>query len=306
MELSWISRLRLTLAVAVGIVLMVIVARPYAPAHDPLSPITFFQQRITGEVALALAGFAFAAGLVAYFIAWPYGREMGVVAAPAGLAAFAIQSGNVASLIQMNPDVADRAAMYGTFRYEGLVWLGVVIAGIAGVMVASLLATPRKRPTTAVDPGDAPISRDPKYVGNAFLALCTATVVACIGMLMFVKGVSTPAGTGHVTSQPLTAQIAFGVMMGFGLAAFVVKLAFRLNWLISVAALAVVNFGIATFAASPKLLAQMAQDWPASTFALAPFGILPIQLVSFGALGAMLGYWLAVRYNIWRKEVVVV
>lgn len=306
MELSWISRLRLALAVAIGIVVFTVVAHPLTAAYDSYSPITLFQQRINVQSILILTGLAFAAGFLAYFLAWPYGREMGMAAVPAGLAAFGIPCGTVASLIQMNPDVAGRTALYGTFRYEGFLWLAVIAAGIVGVFAASRIAAPSSRPATAVDPADTPITRDPKSLGNVLLGLVTASVIAFFATAIFVKGIITPTATGNLTAQPAFVQIAFGLLIAFGLAGFAVKLLFGLGWMVPLAAVAIVNFAAATLAANRTLVEQMAKDLPASTFALSPFAILPVQLVAFGAAGAILGYWLAVRYNIWRKQVSVV
>jgi hypothetical protein len=302
MELSWLSRLRLTLAVATGIILVCIVARPLAAPMDPYSPVTLFQHRIALETVLTIAGLAFAAGFIAYFASWPYGREMAVVAAPAGLAAIAFRSGSIADLMRMYPAAADRIAAYSAFRYEGFIWLAIIVAGIAGGLVARLVRIPTSRPN-AVDPTDTLISPSPKVLLNAILALCLATGIAYIALAVFVKGVSTPAASGKVSGEPLAPQIACGTIIAFGVAAFAIKLVFNFGWPISLAATATLNFVLMLLASNSRLLTEMAEKWPAATLAQGTFGILPIQLVSFGTLGSVLGYWLAVRYNVWRKWV---
>jgi hypothetical protein len=305
MELSWLSRLRLTLAVTTGVILIGIFAGPLAAPTDPYSPVTHFQHRITTGAVLALTGLAFAAGFVAYFLSWPYGREMAVVAAPAGLAVFAFRSGSVADLMRMYPAAADRIAAYSAFRYEGFVWLAIVVAGIAGALVARQIHVPANR-SRAIDPGDTLINRNPKVMFNAVLAVCMAMVIAYLALTIFVKGVTSPSPMGKVSAEPLTAQIACGVIIAFGLAAFAVKFLFNFGWPIPLAATAALNFIIMLLAGNSTMLAQMADKWPAATLAHSTSGILPIQLVSFGALGSILGYWLAVRFSIWRKHVEVI
>jgi len=309
MELSWLSRIRLALAIATGVILLAILAQPLIAQSDPYSPATLYQYRISIPAVLALAGLAFAAGFIAYFLAWPYGREMAVAAAPAGLAVIGASYGSLANLFQMSPAAPDRIAAYATFRWEGFVWLAVTLAGIAGCVLARFIRqpAPESRPK-AVDPADAPINRKPAVMLNVFLALCLSTAVAYICLIMFVKAVSTPSptGPGSVSAQPMVAQIGAGVAAAFAIAAFLTKLLFGFDWSIAVAVTAVVNFAVMTLAGNPALVRQMAETWPAATFAQPIFTILPIQMISFGVLGSLLGYWLGVRYNIWRKEVKVV
>jgi hypothetical protein len=44
------------------------------------------------------------------------------------------------------------------------------------------------------------------------------------------------------------------------------------------------------YAASPAVLENMARNWSAAYFARAISAILPLQMVTFGALGAFAGY----------------
>ena len=46
----------------------------------------------------------------------------------------------------------------------------------------------------------------------------------------------------------------------------------------------------------------LAQAWPANFFGDVAASILPVQMVAFGALGSVAGYWMAVRYDYWRKH----
>jgi hypothetical protein len=303
MELSWLSRLRLALAIATGIVLLAVVAGPLLEQPDPYSPVTFFERRLSAQTGLTLGALAFAAGFIAYWLAWPYGREMAVVAAPAGLAVIAMRGGSVTDLFRSSPEVSTRIAAYASFRWEAAFWLLIVLAGIAGSFAAGRIRSPSDAARrNAVDPADRRITREPAVALNGLLALALSTAIAYIGLAVFVKAVPTPTMTGTVSSQPLPAQIACGTMLAFGVAAFAIKLAFRFDWSIPVGAILVTNFLVMSLASSPALVSEMAAKWPPAVLAQAPFGILPIQMVAYGTLGSLLGYWLAVRYNIWRAQ----
>jgi hypothetical protein len=48
-------------------------------------------------------------------------------------------------------------------------------------------------------------------------------------------------------------------------------------------------------------LQQLVVRYPPAFFYSPVISILPVQMVAFGALGSIAGYWLAVRYDYWRK-----
>ena len=54
---------------------------------------------------------------------------------------------------------------------------------------------------------------------------------------------------------------------------------------------------------NPTILKYMADNWPVSFFNRPICAILPLQMVAFGALGSIAGYWLAVKHSYWRKHV---
>ena len=75
MELSWLMKLRIIAAVAVGAVLIGFLAWPLAQPPEPFDVVSI--PGFAGSVALA--GLAFLVGLIAYFLSWPYGREIGIL-----------------------------------------------------------------------------------------------------------------------------------------------------------------------------------------------------------------------------------
>ena len=87
---------------AVGVVLLGLGAWRFIEPSVPAGAITITAGDISvvdGAVCIALA---FGAGFLAYFAAWPYGAEIGVLAAPAGLGLWALRSGDMTGLLRLN------------------------------------------------------------------------------------------------------------------------------------------------------------------------------------------------------------
>jgi len=103
-------------------------------------------------------------------------------------------------------------------------------------------------------------------------------------------------------AQPAVGQIIFGVAAAFAVAAFVVKRFLDLSYLWpAVASLFVVALAEALHYHA-AMIQQYAETYPAPLFPHSVFAILPVQLVALGTLGSILGYWMAVRYDYWRKH----
>src|SRR4030043_307262 len=81
-ELPWLVKLKITAVMLVGIILIGFLAWPLVSPVEPLGVISVpaFGGAITLIVLAVLAGF------IGYFISWPDGREIGIVAVPTGLA----------------------------------------------------------------------------------------------------------------------------------------------------------------------------------------------------------------------------
>ena len=46
----------------------------------------------------------------------------------------------------------------------------------------------------------------------------------------------------------------------------------------------------------------LVEQWPAIFFSNTVIAVLPVQMIAFGALGSVAGYWMAFRYDYWRKH----
>jgi hypothetical protein len=69
MELTWLMRLRIAAAAAVGVVLLGILAWPLAAPPDPAGAVR--SANINFNNAAILLVVAFVAGYIAYFASWP-------------------------------------------------------------------------------------------------------------------------------------------------------------------------------------------------------------------------------------------
>ena len=289
MELSWLMKLRIAAVAAVGAALIYGVGWRLAGSPDRVGDMAY------GSAA-PLVALAFVAGLIGYFVSWPYGREIGILAAPSGLAVWAFRSASMANLIQQSPTTAQRQELVASLRFEPLFWLVVVAAGFAGVLLGQKLRPSLKLKELKEEPDSSPA----KYL-NALAALAGSAVIAQFCVKICAQDIRmSDNGLGPVVAQPAAAQIAFAVLVSFGVAAFAVKKFLNVGYVWPALATALVTaFGMYNYA---KNVQYLAKAWPAAFFTDAVASVLPVQMVAFGALGSVAGYWMAIRYVYWRKH----
>ncbi|MCH7556827.1 MAG: hypothetical protein IIB56_05145 [Planctomycetes bacterium] len=294
MELSLLMRLRIAAAVATGVVLIGILAWLLAASSEPLSAVRASDISLGGKITLVVL--AFLTGFIAYFVSWPHGREIGILAVPSGLAIWAVRSGSMTTLMQLNPTAAQRQALLTTLKWDSTFWLAVVAAGFAGVLLGQKILS-STRPAEKQKKTD---SKAIKYL-NAIIALVGSALIAQFCIRIFAQDVKVIA-TGSVVAQPSVGQIVFAVLLSFGLAAFVVKKFLNVSYIWpTIATVLVTAFAISSYA-KQDVLQYFVKTWPAAFFANSVISILPVQMVAFGTLGSIAGYWMAVRYKYWRKH----
>ena len=105
MQLSWLMRLRIAAAVATGVILIGVLCWPIVAPPYPFAPVCLIEGDIGLADATILASLALLAGFLAYFLSWPYGREMAILAVPSGLAVWAIRCGSC--LLYTSPSPRD-------------------------------------------------------------------------------------------------------------------------------------------------------------------------------------------------------
>jgi hypothetical protein len=295
MELTWINKLRIALVAALGIVVIGIVAWPLAAPIDPLLPVRASNISLLGTIALLLL--AFGVGFAGYFIAWPHGREIGILGVPFGLTIWAGRSGPMRALTQALTQPDQREALLHSLRFEPIYWLLVVAAGFAGVLAAQRLY-PGSRPVPSL------AQLRSRLQGSVYLNLAVSLLVSTV-LIAFLTGVfARDLSTYYdvAAAQPATGQIVFAVLAAFAVAAFVAKQLLGMSYLWpALASLLVWPFAATVYGGS-QTVTRFAETQPATSFPHAVLAILPLQLVALGALGAVTGYWMAVRYEYWRKH----
>ena len=286
-ELSWPVKLKVTATLLVGIILIGFLA----PIRTPVEPFAVVSVPPFGGAAV-LAILAVLTGFIGYFLSWPNGREIGILAVPAGLAIWAVRGGNMADSMRLAPTLAQRQELFAALKWEPIFWLAVVAAGFGGVLIGEYLIARRS----------SFVPRSSLIVSRIFAVVASIVIAQfCIGI--FAQGVRIPDHRlGSAMSQPAVGQIVFAVLVSFGIAAFLVKkfLDASYTWPIIASALTT-GFAVIT-SLRQDTLQQLVEQHPPSFFPGSVISIMPLQMVAFGVLGSIAGYWLAVRINFPQKH----
>ncbi len=298
MELTVLTRLRIIAAMTVGIGLLGFLAWPLVKPAEPLGAITLYTGDINLQDAIVCILLAFFAGFLGQLISYPYGRQIGFLAVPSGLAAWSLRSGGMSCLLRMNNTLVKRQALYGFLKWEGFFWLVIVFVGWLGVLAGETIF--RSKPDPVIG------EENDSSKTNKGLSIVTA-LIAIIVITQFVIGIFAQdvkmfdAELGSVVGQPSTGQIAFAVFVSFGISAFVVKKFLNISYIFPVVSAALLTlFSIKAYARD-EVLAYMVENWPVAFYSRAICAILPIQMVAFAVFGSVAGYWIAIKYAYWRK-----
>jgi hypothetical protein len=296
-------KVRIAVVAAVGIAVIGVYAWPMVAPADPFDVVSIVNGVISVYDAMVIIALAFGVGLVSYFLAWPYGSQIGILAVPAGLAVWALRSGDVGTLMQLNAPIGRRQELFSTFCWEPLFWLGVVAAGFAGVFVASQIIHPAQS-------GHTPngLSDKPKKRGLGDILNCVVAVIGSAVVSQFLIGILArdytiwDATAGVAIAQPATGQILFAVFAAFGLVGFLAQRILNIDYVWVIIGTCLVNFIVVSTYGNNDVVASFAGRWPAVFFSNSVLAVLPIQVVTFGTFGAIAGYWIAMRYDYWHKN----
>jgi len=290
-------KFRIAASVATGVLLIGLLAWPMAAPPEPFGTVSLTAGSITAFEAAALAALAFLSGFIAYFLSWPYGREIGILAVPSGLAIWGLRSGSMVSLIR-HTAAANQPALFAALKWEPLFWLGIVAAGFAGVLLAQKISHKPEPDKTHQKPNPKP-----NIILNVIISLAASVLIAQLCINAFAQGVRlSDEKLGSVVAQPAVGQIIFAVFVSFGLAAFAVRKFLNVSYIWPTIASALVTaFAVITYG-KQDILQHLNTRWPPIFFSHAVISILPLQMVALGTLGSIAGYWMAFRYNYWRKH----
>jgi hypothetical protein len=314
MELTWAIRLRIAIAAAVGIAVIGIYAWPMVAPTDEFGVVSILNSRIGAGDAIVIGAMAFCIGLVCYFLSWPYGSRIGILAVPFGLSVWAARSGNMGTLMQLDTSIVRREEIFSTMCWEPILWLGIVAAGFLGVFVASQIIHPvesispqtDKPATKTASKSAQPDKSSKRGVGeivNVIVAIIGSAIIAQLFIGMFARDYTIlDVASGAVVAQPANSQIIFAILVAFAISSFIVQKVLKLDYLWSIISSCLVTpFAISTYG-KHDVIEYFAGHWPAVFFPNSVLAVLPIQVVSVGTIGAVIGYWIAIRLEYWRQH----
>jgi hypothetical protein len=298
MELSWLMRIRIAASLAIGIILLGLL--PWNLVKPPAEGVfALLSGSISADDLLICAGLAFIAGFLSSAICTPYGTQIGIIAAPAGIAVWGLRSAPLSKIFQMAPVVQDRMKAYSSLKFEGFLWLGIAVCGFLGALSADKIF--RRK---AVEPLDKikPVFRLPEFLEIAISVIGTVFVANFLVNILAADVSYSDQELAHVTSQPANLQVVFAIFVAFGACGFFAKifLASRAFWP-AIASVPLIYYSAITYGKS-DILTHISSSWPANFFIRPITAVLPIQMVAFGCLGAVWGYWQAVSYHLWRTN----
>jgi hypothetical protein len=299
MELTIVMRLRIFAAMAAGAILLGFLGWPLVKPSEPLSAVTLFSGDITVIDTIICLLLAYIVGIVAYFISHPYGKQIAPLAAPTGLAVWGIRSGDMASLLRTNYSLQQRQQLYAILKWEGFFWLLIVAAGMAGVCTAARFI--KSKPDSVGDSQSANFNFHKAL--TVITALVATVVIAQFAIGIFARDVKMfDTQLGSVTGQPHVAQIAFAIILSFGIAAFILRAFLGTGYIITTISASLLIVFTTKMFAKQDILEHMTKTWPVVFFPHSICAILPIQTISFAAIGSIAGYWIAIQYLYSRKH----
>jgi hypothetical protein len=295
-EMTWLMRARITAAAAVGILLIGLLCWSMVKPDDPYGIVTL--KNLTAPESLMLAVLSVIAGFTGYFASWPYGREIGILTVPFGLSIWAIRSGSMANLMQMNPLTDDRLSLLGYLRWEPIFWMGIIAAGYCGVLLAENFKKP-VRPEIKEKHG---LSKQSRII-NAAIAVAGSVAIAGFGIMIFGHNNRLYDDKfGAIVAQPVIGQIIFAVIVSFGISGFFTKKYLKVSYIWPALAAIFISPLFARSYGDRLVVEYLAINWPANFFINSIVSILPIQMVALGAIGSVVGFWTAKRYLYWREN----
>ena len=200
--------------------------------------------------------------------------------------------------MQLNSTIEQRRIIFSTLRWEAFFWLLVVVAGFGGVALGQKIRTSAKRQESSEKKN---LKSSESF--NIILAFLLSCIIAYVGIRILAQDIRIyDSRASVVTAQPAVGQVVFAVFISFGLAAFIVKKFLDISYFWPIMASAFITAFSTIVYLRQESFEYLVERWPAIFFSDAVIVVLPVQMVTFGVLGSVAGYWMAVRYNYWRKH----
>ncbi len=290
-NVPWLMRVRILASLGTGVLVVGAAGYVMVKPEDPLGAISLFTGQISIFQAMIFVGLAFAAGGLATLVCYPIGGILGPYAAPAGVAVLALCSGGIKQLLLIKSTFEQRNELYSFFRWESVFWLAICVAGCAGTALMSKLVNAK-----VVVLGQSSDEKKEKQLVNILAAIVATMIVVYFTIGIFAQDIrQIDPKLGYVVGTPGNGQIAFGVFLSVGLAAFLIKRFLQIHFYAAVVGALLLYIGVLTKIIGSAKLEHMVTTWPIDFFPHAIYAIIPAQFVSFSAIGAMTGYWVSLR-----------
>jgi hypothetical protein len=291
---SWPVKFRVCAVVLLGMIVIGFFAWPIVAPADPFGIVSM--PDLPGALILMLL--ALVTGFVGYFITWPYGEHLAVIAVPSGMAVWSVRSGVLADAFIGTTAAAQRAEVFHSLLPRPFFWLLLAAIGLVGMFLGRFILSPAS--------GAKIIPAGPKLKlstpANTVIALVASAVTAFIAVTFLAQNIKlTDTQLGQVIAQSSAGQVGFAVFVAFGLASFISYKFLGVQYFWPAAAAPIVSFLGLVFYTRDPILEHMAANWPSNFFASSLGSILPVQMVSFGILGAVAGFWLVQSFDLWRS-----
>ena len=174
----------------------------------------------------------------------------------------------------------------------------MVAAGYLGVFIASQIVHP-----AATGETDKSQKRGFGVLLNIIVAVVGSAVVAQFFIGILARDFTIwDSASGAAVAQPAIGQIVFAVLVSFGIVGFLAQMVLGVDYIWPVIGTCLVNFMAVSAYGKYKVLEYFIERWPAMFFSNSVLAVLPVQIVAFGSLGAIAGYWIAVRYEYWHEH----
>jgi hypothetical protein len=291
---TWPVKFRVCTVVLLGMIVIGFFAWPIIAPADPFGVISM--PGLNGALILMLL--ALVTGFIGYFLTWPYGEHLAVIAVPAGMAVWSVRSGVLSDAFIGTTAAAQRAEIVRSLLPQPFFWLLLAAIGLAGMFLGRFIISPASgakiTPALPKLKLSAPV--------NAVIAFVASAVIAFIAVTFLAQNIRlTDTQLGQVIAQPSAGQVGFAVFVAFALASFISYKFLGVLFFWPAAAAAVLSvIGLAFYSRGP-VLERMTANWPSNCFASPLSSILPVQMVSFGILGAVAGFWLVQSFDFWRS-----
>ncbi|AQQ08716.1 hypothetical protein L21SP3_00505 [Sedimentisphaera cyanobacteriorum] len=288
-ELKVVNKLRMILVCITGMVAIGMLLWPVAAGSSKFDAICFIGGTLTFQNSILLIAASFLAGMAGCALGWASSPMYGSLAALTGFGLWGLRTGQLSSLLMYSSTAQQQAQVYTSFRWEIFFWLAVVIAAHYGSFLTAKLFGSQRLHTP-----------QPEVMFNwtekAFIVpLAVCSIAGYIISRYLVLGIMLPVENfGIVHHQPLPQQIAFGLIAGFGIAAFLVRKHFKSSVEILYLSVAVAAFFTYVLLAKDSTLETVNKFLPPSYFSSPMTAVLPMQFIIYGCLGVWGGWFTSI------------